>query len=442
MRPLLLFLALLAPLAAAPPAGAQLATSSSWPQAGHDPGLTKRTFVTGSQTGTPAPGFPAPLFGGSLNNTGGQGVTTAGAPAVYVDGNVIAGTNEAAPKGSGGTGPVAQLAYVNAADVPSPGAARPLFTDSGPFFGVGGMSGATPAVSNSGIMYVASTSGHMWAVPPSGQATALYAGSGGVDPEAVGSPTLADNGILYFTGGAPAGAPAGNAGALYAYDTSTGQQAWSTPIPIAAPPVALDGANNAYLTSGGLRSFNTVGKSRWTFEPPGPPTTLSAPMVYGSTVYVIVGAGGSSSLAAVSIASGKQLWATRLPGGALANPPGPALGPSGTILALTGSTLTAVNKTSGATAWRSPLPSGTSPGAPPLIDGSGDAYLLLNDNGGYSGTVAAVNAHGQSLWTDAIGTPEPLFGTIGTPTAGAIGLDGTLYVGASDGNVYAFTDPS
>src|SRR5919108_2000791 len=140
MRSLIPFLVLLALLAGAPSAGAQLATSSSWPQAGHDPGLTKRTFVTGSQTGTPAAGFPAPLFGGSLNNTGGQGATQAGPPAIYVDGNVIAGTNEAAPRGSGGVGEVAQLAYVNAAGVPSPGAARPLFTDTGPFFLGGGLS--------------------------------------------------------------------------------------------------------------------------------------------------------------------------------------------------------------------------------------------------------------------------------------------------------------
>jgi outer membrane protein assembly factor BamB len=56
--------------------------------------------------------------------------------------------------------------------------------------------------------------------------------------------------------------------------------------------------------------------------------------------------------------------------------------------------------------------------------------------------MAAVSAQGQPLWTDPIGTPEPLFGTVGTPTGGATGLDGTIYVSATDGNVYAFTEPS
>jgi outer membrane protein assembly factor BamB len=108
-------------------------------------------------------------------------------------------------------------------------------------------------------------------------------------------------------------------------------------------------------------------------------------MVYGSTVYAIVGTPGaasSPSLVAVNTVTGRQLWSTRPSGGALGNPPGPALDPSGTILALTRSTLTALNKTSGATAWRSTVPSGTfAGGAPPLVDGSGDTYLLLTNNG-------------------------------------------------------------
>jgi hypothetical protein len=65
--------------------------------------------VTGSQTGISATGFPAPLFGDSLLPQ--QGSTTAGAPAVYLDGNVLPGTN--APTGTG----VAHLDYINAADV-------------------------------------------------------------------------------------------------------------------------------------------------------------------------------------------------------------------------------------------------------------------------------------------------------------------------------------
>src|SRR4051794_6629215 len=74
----------------ATPAAAQLATTSSWPQVDQDPGLTRRAEVTGSQTGTPAAGFPTPTFGGSSPL---HAASTPGPPSVYVDGNILTGTN-------------------------------------------------------------------------------------------------------------------------------------------------------------------------------------------------------------------------------------------------------------------------------------------------------------------------------------------------------------
>src|SRR4051794_28458222 len=97
----------------ATPAAAQLDTTSSWPQVDQDPGLTRRAEVTGSQTGTPAAGFPTPIFGGSspLKQTD----ATPGPPSVYVDGNILTGTNATNNNG------VALLDYIYAADVAQPG---------------------------------------------------------------------------------------------------------------------------------------------------------------------------------------------------------------------------------------------------------------------------------------------------------------------------------
>jgi outer membrane protein assembly factor BamB len=424
------------------PAAGQVSSSSSWPQVGQDPGLTNRTGVTASQTGTPASGFPVPLFGGSLLGQADQ--TQAGPPAVYSDGNLLAGTNAT----QSGSQLVAQLAYINSVEVPQPGATRALFTAQNQFSGIG-FSASTPAVSAAGQMFVA-TGGTLWSVSPSGPAVGVFGGT--PDPTAceflpsatetslpiceVGSPTIGPNGTLYFTAGNQPPSAQQGTGAAYALDPASGEQLWSFPLPQAVfGPVAVDGQGNAYVTAGPLLSVGPTGRSRWRFTGSAP--GLSAPMVYGGAVYVLGTSGNAMTLYAVNTSTGRQLWATRVPGAP--TQAATALGPGGNVMALTATTLAAINRRTGSTSWRYSLPQQTVAAAAPMVDGSGNTYILATTQSG-AGVVIGVSATGDQLWQSPIGTPTFL-GTYGEPTGGAIGVDGTVYASATDGKVYAFTDP-
>ena len=70
----------------------------------------------------------------------------------------------------------------------------------------------------------------------------------------------------------------------------------------------------------------------------------------------------------------------------------------------------------------------------------GHTYILASVQSG-GGTAIGVSAAGDQLWQSSIGSGS-IFGFYGEPTGGAIGLDGTVYASATDGKVYAFTDPS
>jgi outer membrane protein assembly factor BamB len=441
-----LLAAILVSLLLARPAAGQVSSSSSWPQVGQDPGLTSRTGVTASQTGTPASGFPVPLFGGGLLGQAGQ--AQAGPPAVYTDGNLLAGTNAT----QSGTQPMVQLVYINSVGVPQPGATRALFTTQDITSPVG-FSMTTPAVSDDGQMFVAG-GGILWSVPPSGSAASVFGGTPNQKmaceflPSAgettlpicqVGSPTIGPDGTLYFTAGYQPNSPQPGTGAAYALNPSTGQQLWSFPLPQAVfGPVAVDGQGNAYMTAGPLLSVGPTGQSRWRFAPSGGSASLSPPMVYGGTVFVLASLrSGPTTLFAVNASTGRQLWSTRVPGAALSA--GPALGPSGNVMALTFTTLAAINRRTGATTWRYSLPSQTTAQVEPMVDGSGDTYVLASVESG-GGAVIGVSPAGNQLWQSTIGTGSFL-GTTGVPTGGAIGLDGTVYASATDGKVYAFTDP-
>ena len=145
-------------------------------------------------------------------------------------------------------------------------------------------------------------------------------------------------------------------GAAYALDPASGQQQWSIRLPQAVfGPVAVDSQGDAYLTAGPLLSVGPTGQSRWRFSPSGGASALSSPMVYGGAVYVLRASGSTTTLYAVNASTGRQIWATRVPGSA--TPVAPALGANGNVMALTRTVLTAVNRRTGKTPWRYSLPS-------------------------------------------------------------------------------------
>jgi outer membrane protein assembly factor BamB len=438
-------------LALAAPAGAQLSSQSSWPQVAHDAGLTKRTGVTGSQTGTPAPGFPAPKRFGNA-----PGFSLAGPPAIYVDGNLIAGMN---PDLAPASDPVSQLVFVNAAGVPFPGAARVLFSDTGPFTVTAGLTAATPAVSSSGLMFAASTGGHLWTVPPSGPATPTIA----LPPatSGVGSPTIAADGTLYFTAGVASATRSTANKTLYGVNPSTGSISLAVPTTSVDAEIALDGAGNVYLTQRGrLRSVTAGGSTRWTFTPPGRLRVVGPPMIYRGTAYVIVGRPSGSfpgpsyedaALVAVSATSGKRSWTSPLHDDVVKttdnNAPGaqngPALGARGTVLGLTKNRLTAVSPSSGRKVWTYTLPTDLSAQLSPMVDSSGDTYILAKSVARAGrGAVVAVNAKGHELWRKPIHTQADTDIFTFNLTGDTIGADGTIYISAIDGVIWAFRDPS
>jgi outer membrane protein assembly factor BamB len=161
-------------------------------------------------------------------------------------------------------------------------------------------------------------------------------------------------------------------------------------------------------------------------------------MVYGAAVYVLRASGSTTTLYAVNASTGRQIWATRMPGSA--TPVAPALGANGNVMALTRTVPTAVNRRTGKTSWRYSLPSQTVAQASPMVDGSGNTYILASVQSG-GGTAIGVSAAGDQLWQNPIESGS-IFGFCGEPTGGAIGLDGTVYASATDSKVYAFTDRS
>ena len=430
---------------------AQLSRQSSWPQVAHDAGLTKRAGVTGSQTGTLAPGFPTPVHVGSA-----PGFSLAGPPVVYVDGNLIAGMN---PDQAPASDPVSQLVAVNAAGVPFPGAVRVLFSDTGPLTATAGLTAATPAVTSSGLMFAASTSGHLWTVPPGGSATPTIA----LPPatNGVGSPTIAADGTLYFTAGIGSATRSAANKTLYGVNLSTGSISLAIPTTSIDAEIALDGAGNVYLTQRGrLRSVTAGGSTRWTFTPPGRLRVVGPPMIYRGTAYVMVGRLSGSfpgpsyedaAIVAVSTTSGKRSWTAPLDDGlfetTVNNAPGaqngPALGTRGTVLGLTLNRLTAVSRSSGRKVWTYRLPPDLWAQLSPMVDSSGDTYILAKPIARAArGAVVAVNAKGHNLWRKNIQTYADTDIFTFNLTGDAIGVDGTIYVSAIDGLIWAFRDPS
>jgi outer membrane protein assembly factor BamB len=292
-------------------------------------------------------------------------------------------------------------------------------------------------------MFAPSSSGHLWIVPPSGPASSAFPFPANTGP--VGPPTVGPNGIIYVTAGADADNPF-STGSLFAINPDSGQTIFQVGSSSATQPVALDGAGNVYIdNNGGLEQLNANGNVRWGFNPPGPPQVLSPPMVYGSTAYVTAGPRlgvqqGHLFAVAISTATGKQLWATPIQGSFQNQSFGPALGGSGNVIVQTSNVLTALNRTTGQVAWTEQLVNGNAM-VEPMVDGSGDVYVMGNAASGGGGYAQGFSASGQSLWEENFGTPSP-FGTFGSPTGGAIGVDGSVYVSATDGKVYAFTDPS
>ena len=417
MRRLNALLTAVASLAFAAPAGAQLA-STSWPQVGHDPQMTNRTSVVGTQTGTLAAGFPVNLVGHGMGYTNALRTT----PAIDVDGSVLVGTSGSNyTQGQGSQPPFGQLF-----DIATNGSIQWIATDPNtpPLPDNGGFGYTTPAVGSDGSVYLGSPDGTLFALTPSGAINWQYYPSG-----AVGSPTIGPDGTLYFTVG-NYDLNQNGVGKVIALNPSTQTPEWSYPIRSGAiSAVALDSSGNAYVAADRLYSINSDGHTNWT-APIAQST--NAPTISGSTIFELDGGG---NLRAFSRSSGRQLWVDpaidRL--GGLTAISGTALGARGTVIAPISNGVAAFSATTGKQVWSYNASAPIS--GPPIVDAIGDVYIATQAGDTNITGFAALNAQGQKLWTG--------FAPTYTQSSGpSLGNDGTLYFAEYGGALYAYTDPS
>jgi outer membrane protein assembly factor BamB len=227
---------------------------------------------------------------------------------------------------------------------------------------------------------------------------------------------------------------------------------WHFPMADCASPVALDRTVYAGSGDGHVYAIDMAsGDERWRFETGG--AVCSSPAIAGGTLYV-----GSADgfLYALNVVSGEQRWRVPLPDGYMS---GDAAVVDGVVYVGTGDGLFAVSATTGEELWRSAEHQVFS--APAVLDGVvyagiGTSLCALDAVDGrrrwcvdevgdvYGVAVADGVVYMTSVDPDLVLAVEAATGRVmwhfsmkrGFETSPAIG-DSTLYVGDSNGYVYA-----
>lgn len=234
-------------------------------------------------------------------------------------------------------------------------------------------------------------------------------------------------------------------GILYALDPDKSvkwQYALNANLQRVSPAIGTDGT--VYIGANGkLYAFLPDGTLRW--DPlefyPGWEVGISSPVIASDgLLYVTLGfAGGLEKLFAVdpdgSTPAERIKWAYYPPADINASGGPLTIGPDGTIYALftrqppspPGTELVAIAplSPSGSLKWRFRAGSGVLL-SPPSIDQDGNLYV-----GASNGKLYALKPNGKKKWVKAIG------GDLSFSTPAIDPDDGTLYVGSSNGNLYA-----
>ena len=317
------------------------------------------------------------------------------------------------------------------------------------------------AVAADGTIYVGSAGDKLTAVNPDG--TRLWEYSAG-DQGGFDSPALAADGTIYASH-----AMDGESDLLYALNPG-GTRKWTFPVPSGYSPghITVGDDGTVYVAAGGNSKFYAVnpdGSQKWMFEMGSEVSGNAAPPIAADgTAYC--GGWWSSSLSAVT-PSGSQSWSCYIDGGVES---GPAIGADGTIYVSSvvdrvggsqPSYLYAIRP--GGSEYWSYQASGHIR-CSPTIGADGSVYFGTQNGRLYAlradGSLKWDNSAGASIWTSSpvidgngviyVGTSDRRLlafdpdGTLRwTYTAGgpvgplAIGPDGTIYFGSSDGYLYA-----
>ncbi len=333
------------------------------------------------------------------------------------------------------------------------------------------------AIARDGVIYSGSGDHYLYAVNPDGTQKWKFNAD-----DNVGSPSLAEDGTIYF--GTPQDFSPKSGGHLYALNPD-GSKKWILEVPREpnsfdveikyAPAIAGDGtiyvAAAQYLSavtpagvlkwkfkganqpsmapavgadqtiyivftdfsvqrkgsyaSGHLYALTPAGTMKWQFTTPYPPTGSSVAIANDGTIYT-----GSTEVLLYAIDSdGHSKW--QLPaknGAALITTP--AIGPDGTIYFGSKDCKLYAVKPDGSIKWQYEIGKiGYLPTSSPAI--SSDGTIYIGSNYGLDSPLYALNPDGTLKWKFSNGLIQEI------SSSPAIGADGTVYFGASDGNLYA-----
>ncbi|MGH7269088.1 MAG: PQQ-binding-like beta-propeller repeat protein, partial [Polyangiaceae bacterium] len=267
----------------------------------------------------------------------------------------------------------------------------------------GGAVMSSPAISANGTVIVGSNDGKVRALSPGG--STLWSKVPGLGLAVRSSPAIGSYGASGPTGNGGAGTVyVGTDDGFYALDGASGNLQWtfSSAFVRSSPVVGSDGT--VYVAAGAHGS--NLGTYLYGINPATGVATMqsqsaldsassSAPALWtnGGTTYVYVASDGLS----------------------------PFLGPK---------TLYQVNATTGAIVWSVALAGVSTSG--PAVDHNGTAYIGTGPSATGPATVVAIKSNGQNAWTFSLSCP--FCNVAATP---ALGPDGNVYVGASDGHFYS-----
>src|SRR5262249_16500399 len=243
------------------------------------------------------------------------------------------------------------------------------------------------------------------------------------------------SGVVYFSSRFVLMPGGSSGGELHAYDPSTKQENWKSQVgsgtvsgPVAARGFVYFGtAVDAESTSSGyLHAFNAgTGQEKWRFEGAGPaPAVSDGVAYYGSR---------DGLLYALNAETGQEKWRLKAAGGFLSSP---VVGSGLVYFTIYGKHLHAVDLKTGQERWEFKT-ANAMPYSPAVADGvvyfgSTDNYFYALDARSESYFYALDARTGREKWKFKMGGHA-----VSAPVAAA----GVVYVGSSDGYLYAIEGP-
>lgn len=357
---------------------ASLAPPLPWSQRGHDNSMTFRSPNVGARG-------PA-VVATAVVQTGGA---VQSSPAIDVSGTVFVGSDDGnLYAASGGTQWVC--------------------------YAVGSPILSSPALSGGGLVYVGADDARLYAVYT---ANCTLAWSWTAAAKIRTSVVLgADGGTVYIQT-----ASGTTAGVVTALNGTDGSVLWQFPFAWDGTSQTLAFGNNSVL-------LVDAASNLYALQPESGAVVGSAtsmPGIHGARAVAVQRAsiyvGSAGALSSFNISSNSVSWTVLY-----ANlVPAVAVGPSGTIVAVSSQSICASTATGG---WLWTTPANCTVLASPAIDAAGTVYAGCN-----SGDIFALDGKtAAALWRVST--------SMSVQSSPAIGADGTVYIGSNDGNLHAVTD--